>query len=168
MDLTKFFLEQLNREATASRKVLERVPEGQNTWKPHERSMELGYLAALVATMPRWVGLMIERDVLDLDDSEGRTFRTRAMETRGELLRMLEDGLAKSAEALRNTMEEHLMKPWRLVAGGQVLAEGPRYAMIADGALSHMAHHREQLTVYLRLKEAKVPAIYGPSADEWH
>ena len=52
--------------------------------------------------------------------------------------------------------------------GGQVLTEGPRYINIANGALSHMAHHRGQLTVYLRLIESKVPAIYGPSADEWH
>ena len=166
MELKKFFLEQLNREGTASRKTLERVPEGQNNWKPHERSMELGYLAALVATMPGWLALMIERDELDLDDSAGRTFRTREVQTRSELLGMLEEALAKSTAALNSTTEEHLMKGWRLVMGGQVLTEGPRYEMIADGALSHMAHHRGQLTVYLRLNEAKVPAIYGPSADE--
>jgi uncharacterized damage-inducible protein DinB len=166
MELKKFFLEQLNREGAASRKVLERVPEGQNSWKPHERSMELGYLAALVAKMPGWLWLMIERGELDLDASS--TFRTKAVETRAELLRLLDEGLTKSREALEHTTEEHLMKPWRLVMGAQVLGEGPRYAMIADGALSHLAHHRGQLTVYLRLNDAKVPAIYGPSADEWH
>lgn len=168
MELKKFFLEQLNREAAASRKVLERVPEGQNSWKPHERSMELGYLSALVATMPGWLSFMIECDELNLDDPSGKTFRTKAVETRAELLRLLDDGLTKSRAALERTTEEHLMKPWRLVMGGQVLTEGPRYSTIADGALSHMAHHRGQLTVYLRLNEAKVPAIYGPSADEWH
>jgi uncharacterized damage-inducible protein DinB len=166
MELKTYFLEQLNREATASRKVLERVPEGQNSWKPHERSMELGYLAALVATMPGWLALMIERDELDLDDSQGRTFRTRAVESRAELLKLLEEGLAKSTAALSGATEEHFMKPWRIVLGGRVLGEGLRYAMIADSALGHMAHHRGQLTVYLRLNEAKVPALYGPSADE--
>jgi uncharacterized damage-inducible protein DinB len=165
MLLKKFFLEQLEREAIASRKAVERVPEGQNAWKPHERSMELGLLAALVATMPGWLALMIDRDELDLDDPSG-SFRTKQVETRAELLRQLEEGLCHSRKTLEGTTEAHLMTPWRLKAGNHVLMEGPRYTMIADGALSHLAHHRGQLTVYLRLIEAKVPAIYGPSADE--
>ncbi|HEY4380685.1 MAG TPA: DinB family protein [Acidobacteriaceae bacterium] len=165
MLLKKFFLEQLEREATASRKVIERLPEGQNTWKPHERSMELGYLASLVATMPGWPAFMIERDELDLNDG---AFRTKNIENRDELLRLLDEGVAESRKALENTTEQHMMSCWRLKAGEQVLTEAPRYSMIADGALAHLAHHRGQLTVYLRLNEAKVPAIYGPSADEWH
>jgi uncharacterized damage-inducible protein DinB len=168
MLLKKFFLEQLEREASAARKVVERVPEGQNGWKPHERSMELGYLTALVATMPGWLALMIERDELDLNDPEGSTFRTKTVETRAELLRLLDEGLDRSRKALEATNEAHFMAPWRLKIDDQVLTEGPRHVMIADGALSHLAHHRGQLTVYLRLNEAKVPAIYGPSADEWH
>src|SRR5450631_1607253 len=164
MLLKKFFLEQLEREAVASRKVIERLPEGQNTWKPHERSMELGYLASLVATMPGWPAFMIDRDELDLDDPSG-AFRTKTVESRDELLRLLDKGLSESRKALENTTEQHMMGSWRLTAGDQVLTEGPRYTMIADGALAHLAHHRGQLTVYLRLNEAKVPAIYGPSAD---
>jgi uncharacterized damage-inducible protein DinB len=167
MLLKKFFLEQLEREAVASRKVIERVPEGQNAWKPHERSMELGYLTALVATMPGWPALMIDRDELDLDDPSG-TFRTKTVESREELLRLLDEGLCNSRKALESTTEQHMMGSWRLTMGEKVLTEGPRYEMIADGALAHLAHHRGQLTVYLRLNEAKVPAIYGPSADEWH
>ena len=94
--------------------------------------------------------------------------RSEAFPIRAELLQQLEEGLAKSRKALENTNEAHLNTTWRLKMGDQVLTEGPRYVMIADGALSHLAHHRGQLTVYLRLKESKVPAIYGPSADEWH
>jgi uncharacterized damage-inducible protein DinB len=168
MLLKRFFLEQLDREATASRKAIERVPEGQNTWKPHERSMELGMLAALTATMPGWPALMIDRDELDLSDPSSASFRTKPMNTRAELLQVLDEGLAKSRAALENTTEAHLNTPWRLKMRDQSLSEGPRYTMIADGALSHLAHHRGQLTVYLRLMEAKVPAIYGPSADEMH
>jgi uncharacterized damage-inducible protein DinB len=168
MELTRYFLEQLDRQAEASRKVIERVPEGQNAWKPHDSSMDLGYLAAMMATMPGWVALMIDYDHLDLDDPLGRTFRTQAVETRQQLLALLDVGLANSRRALQATTEQHLLTPWRLVMNGNVLTEGPRYSMIADGALSHLAHHRGQLTVYLRLLEAKVPAIYGPSADEWH
>ena len=155
MLLKRFFLEQLEREAVASRKAIERTPEGENTWKPHERSMELGYL-------------MIELDELDLDSPSGASFRTRPAASRADLLQQLDEGLARSRKALENTSEVHLNTTWRLKMGDQVLTEGPRYAMIADGALSHLAHHRGQLTVYLRLKESKVPAIYGPSADEWH
>ena len=167
MELKQFFLEQLEREAASSRKAIERVPEGQNSWKPHERSMELGYLAALVATMPGWIAFMIDYDELDLDGS-GKGFRTKAVDTRAELLALLDQGLTESRRALENTTESHLLQPWRLKMGAQLLTEGPRYVNIAEGALSHMAHHRGQLTVYLRLNEAKVPAIYGPSADEWH
>jgi uncharacterized damage-inducible protein DinB len=166
MLLKRFFLEQLDREAVASRKAVERVPEGHNTWKPHERSMELGMLAALTATMPSWPALMIERDELDLSDPSSASFRTKPMNTRAELLEALEAGLAKSRAALEATTEAHLQTPWRLKMGDQIMTEGPRYTMIADGALSHLAHHRGQLTVYLRLIDAKVPAIYGPSADE--
>ena len=97
-----------------------------------------------------------------------RRFRTKAVDSRAELLRLLDEGLERSLVSLKGTTEEHLMKPWRLKMGDQVLTEGPRYINIADGALSHLAHHRGQLTVYLRLCEAKVPAIFGPSADEWH
>ena len=167
MELKRYFLEQLEREGVASRKAIERVPEGQNGWKPHEKSMELGYLASLVATMPGWVALMIDHDELDLNGN-GKTFRTAPAGTRAELLASLEAALVDSRRALEDTTEEHLMKPWRLKMGEQVLSEGPRYVTIGDGALSHLAHHRGQLTVYLRLNDAKVPAMYGPSADEWH
>jgi uncharacterized damage-inducible protein DinB len=167
MELKKFFLEQLEKEAASSRKAIERVPEGQNSWRPHERSMELGYLAALVATMPGWIAMMIDHDEVDLDGGD-KGLRTQPVETRAELLSLLDQGLAQSRLALENTTEEHLLEPWCLKMGEQTLAEGARYANIRDGALSHIAHHRGQLTVYLRLNEAKVPAIYGPSADEWH
>lgn len=166
MELKRLFLEQLEREAAASRKVIERVPEGKNSFKPHPKSMELGYLVALVATMPGWVALMIDHEELDLDGN-GKSFRTKPVETRAELLKLLEKGVAESCRALNNTTDEHLLKPWKLKMGPQVLSYRPRYASILDGALAHLAHHRGQLTVYLRLQEASVPAIYGPSADEW-
>src|SRR5437764_14751364 len=99
MLLKRFFLEQLEREAGASRKAIERTPEGENSWKPHERSMELGYLAALVATMPGWPAFMIEADELDLNSTDGATFRTKPAGSRAELLQQLEDGLARSRKA---------------------------------------------------------------------
>jgi uncharacterized damage-inducible protein DinB len=161
MGLKEFFLWQLEHEAATSRKVIERVPEGRNSWKPHKRSMELGYLAALVASMPGWVEFMVNRRELDLSDPENEVLKTKA-----ELCQMLAEGLAKSRRALEDTTEEHLTKMWRFRMNNQVVSEGPRYAMISDGAMTHLAHHRGQLTVYLRLLEEKVPAIFGPSADE--
>jgi hypothetical protein len=83
-DMKKLFLEQLEREAASSRKVVERMPEGQNGWKPHERSMELGYLAALVATVPTWLWLMIERDELDLDKTWDFSGHTLALSRDGQ------------------------------------------------------------------------------------
>jgi uncharacterized damage-inducible protein DinB len=146
--------------------VIERVPEGQNSFKPHKRSMELGYLAALVASMPGWVEFMVNRRELDLSDPANEVLRTKAVNTRAELCGMLAEGLAKSRKALEETTEESLTKMWRFRMDGKVVSEGPRYAMIADGAMTHLAHHRGQLTVYLRLLEERVPALYGPSADE--
>ena len=166
MGLREFFLWQLEHEVGTSRKVIERVPEGQNTWKPHDRSMELGYLAALVASMPGWIEFMVNRKELDLSDPANEVMRTKPVKTRAELCHILAEGLAKSRKALEDTTEEHLTKMWRFRMNGRVISEGPRYAMIADGAITHLAHHRGQLTVYLRLLETRVPALYGPSADE--
>ena len=165
MELKSFFQKQLEREIVANRRVLERVPEGRNSWKPHERSMEMGYLAALVAFMPGWISMMIESDELNLDKSESQRFRARAQDSTADLLKLADESKIQAEIALRNTNEGHLAAPWRFVMGGKALSEAPRSQQIAD-VFTHMAHHRGQLTVYLRLNEARVPAIYGPSADE--
>ena len=168
MDLKTYLLEQLEREGAASRKALERVPEGRNGWKPHEKSMELGMLAALVATMPGWVALMVDLDELDLNDSSNEGLKTKPVATRAELLKALDHAMEKGRKALSGTTEEHLKTPWRFVYGEHVLDEQARYIQIADSVFAHLAHHRGQLTVYMRLNEASVPALYGPSADEQH
>jgi uncharacterized damage-inducible protein DinB len=168
MDLREMFLAKLEREAEITRRAIERVPEGRNDWKPHEKSMELGYLAALVATMAGWISFMIDKDELDLSDPGNAGFKPKVMATRVELLAALEDAYARARKSLEGTTEEHLMKNWRFKMGGQVASEQPRHVMLSDAVFSHLAHHRGQLTVYLRLNEAKVPAMYGPSADEFH
>jgi uncharacterized damage-inducible protein DinB len=165
MELKTFFLQQLDRETAANRKTLERVPQGKNSWKPHERSMELGYLAALVASMPAWISLMIQTDELNLDKPESQRFRPSPQDSTAGLLKLADDSKAAAESALKGTNEGHLGKLWKFVMGGKAVSEAPRSEQIAD-VFTHMAHHRGQLTVYLRLNEAKVPAIYGPSADE--
>lgn len=165
MKLTDLFLADLEREAADTRSALERVPEGHNDWKPHPNSMALGYLASLIATMPAWVVTMVKQDELDLKSRAAARFKPLEWRKRSELLAALDAGLAEAREALRNTTDDHLLTPWKFVIGGQVVDENPRHVMIAD-SFSHLAHHRGQLTVYLRLNEASVPALYGPSADE--
>lgn len=166
MKLTEFFLAQLEREVLASRHALQRVPEEHNDWKPHGKSMPLGYLAALVATMPAWIVSMVKQDELDLKSPSASKFKPLEWRSRQELLAALDAAHAEAREALQQTTDEDLTKSWKLVVGGQVMSENPRYIMIADSVFSHLAHHRGQLTVYLRLNEASVPALYGPSADE--
>lgn len=166
MELREFFLSQLEREVAISRKVLDRVPEGRNDWKPHERSMPMGYLAALVAQMPAWIAMMLTTEELNLDDkTSSGNFQAKASDSKEALLRLADDSTAKARAALTGVTKEQLDGVWSFKMHGKTLNSGPRHLQIAD-TFTHLAHHRGQLTVYLRLNEAKVPAMYGPSADE--
>ena len=158
-------LEQLEREGPRTRRVLERVPEGRDEWKPHEKSMPLGRLAMLVATMPSWIPMVIQRDDLDLNPPGGSTFRQAPLRTPAELVAAHDKAIADAREALRTVTNEHLMKPWRLLVSGKVVSEEPRHVVLHD-TLMHLSHHRGQLTVYLRLNGAQVPSVYGPTADD--
>ena len=166
MKLTEFFLGQLEREAAGTRKALERVPEDKNGWKPHEKSMDIDYLAALVAKMPSWIAMMIEQEELDFAKRSESSFVPKQQLTRADLIRLLDESVAEARAALQKTTDDHLMKPWRFRVGERVVSEEPRHVMIQDSVFNHLSHHRGQLTVYLRLAGASVPAIYGPSADE--
>ena len=166
MKLTEFFLAELEREINSSRLALQRVPEGHNDWKPHPKSMALGYLASLVATMPSWIVSMVKDKEFDMKGPAAAQFKPLEWKTRAELITALDAAHIAAREALAGTTDEHLMTTWKFRVGDYVISENPRQMMIADSVFSHLAHHRGQLTVYLRLNEASVPAIYGPSADE--
>jgi uncharacterized damage-inducible protein DinB len=165
MKLTEFFREELDREVERSRKALEHVPDGKYQWKPHERSMIFGYLADMVATIPTWVTMEINRDELDIAPADGQGTKKPQKETRADLLKALDESAAEARDALAKTTDEHLETNWKLLARGNVVWEGSRKEMIQD-TLNHWVHHRGQMTVYLRLMGEKVPALYGPSADE--
>jgi uncharacterized damage-inducible protein DinB len=165
MKLTEFFREELDREVERSRKALEQVPDGKYQWKPHDKSMTFGYLADMVATIPTWITMEINRDQLDIAPAEGQGTRKAPKETSADLVKALDEAAAEARSALEKTTDEHLATNWKLLARGNVVWQGTRIEMIQD-TINHWAHHRGQMTVYLRLMGAKVPALYGPSADE--
>ena len=165
MTLKDFLLAELNREVERSRRALEQVPEGKSDWKPHEKSMAFGYLANMVATIPMWITMQLTRDDLDIAPKDGSKFEHVQLNTSADYIEALDKAAAGAREAFQKTSDEHLNTNWQLKAGGNVVMEAPRHEMIQDSLL-HLAHHRGQMTVYLRLMGAKVPAIYGPSADD--
>jgi uncharacterized damage-inducible protein DinB len=163
--MTDLFRTQLDAEAGRTRRALERMPEGRDDWKPHEKSMPLGRLAMLVARMPSWLAMIVNRDNLDLNPAGGSNISQKPLRTGAELCEALDQGVAEARKALAGTTDEHLMKPWKLLVSGKIVSEDPRHVVLRD-TFAHLAHHRGQLTVYLRLNNIPVPAIYGPSADE--
>ena len=164
MKLTQLFLDDLEREAPRTRRALEQVPRDRDDWKPHAKSMPLARLAGLVASMPSWISLIIEQEELNLTPPPGQG--TYQQPTIDELVAVHDANVQKGREALARTTDEFLMTTnWKLLAGGQVALDQRRHIVLRD-TFNHLAHHRGQLTVYLRLNERTVPAIYGPSADD--
>src|SRR5215470_16951273 len=100
MKLSELFLDQLKSEEGSTRRVLQRVPEGRNDWKPHEKSMPLGYLSALVAGMPAWIEFMVNRDELDIAAPESAKFKPQVPSTNRELLAAFDASLAVARAAL--------------------------------------------------------------------
>jgi uncharacterized damage-inducible protein DinB len=163
--MAEAILDQLEREAPRTRRVLEQVPEGRGDWKPHDKSMPLGMLAGLVATMPSWLAMIVHTEDLDLNPPGGAGGPQTPPRTRTELLSAHDKGVAESREALQNVSEDRLRAPWKLLVAGKVVMEDPRHVVLWD-TLMHLSHHRGQLTVYLRLNGATVPSVYGPTADD--
>ena len=163
MKLTELFLAELDREAPRTRRVLEQVPLGRDDWKPHTKSMPLGRLAGLVASMPSWVTLIIGQDELELNPPGGGQYQQPST---NQLVDVHETHAKKARESLSGTSDDFLLTTkWRLLVGGQSVMEALRHEVLRD-TLNHLAHHRGQLTVYLRLNDRTVPSIYGPTADD--
>lgn len=154
------YSEELEAEANATHKCLERVPETLFGWKPHEKSMNLGYLSLLVAEIPKWIAHMIENEDLDF-----ATFEHYEAKTTAELVAHFEDNMAAAKKALKQVTNEKLAQPFHLKNNGVVVFSSPKKENIGS-SINHMVHHRGQLTVYLRLNDIPVPSIYGPSADD--
>lgn len=158
--ITKALLKELNAEYRATKNCLERIPETLFEYKPHPKSMSLGYLSLLVAEIPLWIKRMVTDGEIDFV-----TFKHFTPKTTKELVDHFEDNMEAARKALQATDDEALQAPFALKANGQVLYSAPKISDIAV-TLNHWVHHRGQLTVYMRLNDIPVPSIYGPSADD--
>ncbi len=151
---------ELEAEVKASRKCLERIPESLFGWKPHEKSMAMGYLALLVAEIPKWMGTIVRDSEIDF-----ATYKHLQPKTTAELVAHFDENLEAARKALTGVADAALSASFALKHGGQVLVSSTKEAMLGP-CVNHLVHHRGQLTVYMRLNNIPVPSVYGPSADE--
>jgi uncharacterized damage-inducible protein DinB len=157
---------ELDREIAITRTLLERVPDDKADWKPHPRSMSMGQLAMRIATLARWTGFALGATEFDMSPVGGAPFVPKTWVSRADALAELDAGAAEARTAIAATSDAEMMVPWSLKAGGQTVFTMSRAAVLRSFVLSHLIHHRGQLSVYLRLNDVPVPSIYGPSADE--
>jgi uncharacterized damage-inducible protein DinB len=165
MALNTSLLMELKHEAGNTRKMLERVPYDNPTWKPHDKSSTLASLAAHIARLPVWVERIITKDEFDVTAPNAFP-KVETPKTSKELLDIFDTNIAVVSKYLEQASDETLMKPWTFRMGDKVFFTLPRIAAIRDMAFSHSYHHRGQLSVYLRLLNVPIPGMYGPSADE--
>jgi len=160
MSIRDSLLPEFEQEMATTRRLLERVPSDKGTWKPHPKSFALGHLAQLVAWMPGWVGNTVRHTELNLSSAPRYSF-----ETTETLLAMFDTNVREARQALTAADDAQFQVPWSLKHGDRVLFTAPRGTVVRTH-ISHLIHHRGQLTVYLRLLDVPLPSIYGPTADE--
>lgn len=154
------YAKELEAETTATRKCLERVPENLWSWKPHPKSMDMGYLVMLVAEIPKWISYSIEQKVIDL-----ATFPHDQPKTTAALIANYDNYIEAARKSLKGVSNEALTETFHLKHSGKTLFSCSQKDNISS-TLNHWVHHRGQLTVYMRLNDIAVPSIYGPSADD--
>ncbi|HVR95368.1 MAG TPA: DinB family protein [Thermoanaerobaculia bacterium] len=165
-NLSKAMVPEYDQEMATTRRVLERVPEGDFEWRPHAKSMTIGRLATHVAELAGWAPNLLQRDSLDIAPPDGPGYKPQTLGSRQEILDLFDKNVATTRELLASTDDETFMQPWTFLRGGQTIFTLPRAAVVRTMLFNHIIHHRGQLTVYLRLNDAPVPSVYGPTADE--
>jgi uncharacterized damage-inducible protein DinB len=158
----KTYLKELEAEVTATRKCLERIPIELYNFKPHERSMEMGYLTLLVADIPKWMTMIIEQTEIDF-----ATYERFVPASTEDLVKRFDQNIEGAKKALNHVTDEALEETFYLTNSGQLLYSASKLSQL-EQTINHMVHHRGQLTVYMRMNNIAVPSIYGPSADERH
>ena len=166
MAIRDAFLPEFDHEMATTRKTLERVPEANTDWKPHDKSMSLGRLAGHLAELPSLVPLALERDSVDFRPPGAPPRQPNVMSTRAKLLEDFDKNVNAARDAIAKSSDDDLKKTFTLQAGGKTIFSLPRTAALRSFVMNHVIHHRGQLSVYLRLNNVPVPSIYGPSADE--
>jgi uncharacterized damage-inducible protein DinB len=166
MSIGQSLLPEFDHEMANTRKTLERLPENKLDFKPDPKSMSLGRLAGHIAEMPGWGAMTLQTDGLDIAPVGGQSMQPLIATSRQQLLAEFDKNVASARAAIAGVSDESLMKPWSLKAGGNVVFTMPRIGVLRTMILSHVIHHRAQLTVYYRMNGVPVPALYGPSADE--
>ena len=164
MTIADLLLPEFDNEITVTRAVLERVPDGKDDWKPHEKAFALGHLAQLVAMMPAWVPMVTEKPEMDIAPKDGPK-HTYTMETTAALLAKFDAGAKTGREAIARMTDAQFDEPWHFKAAGATIFTKSRYQSLRWAVLNHLVHHRAQLGLYLRLLNEKVPEMYGPTAD---
>jgi uncharacterized damage-inducible protein DinB len=162
----QMLLPEFDQEMASTRTTLERVPDDKFGWKPHEKSFALGALATHVANIPFWAVMTFQVDSLDLRPPGGEEMKSPTAGNREEVLALFDKNVAEARTALAGATDAQFMEPWSLLMAGQTLFTMPRYGVYRGMVMNHLVHHRAQLTVYFRLNDIPVPALYGPSADE--
>lgn len=167
MRIADLLLPEYDAEIAITRRVLERVPDERGEWKPHPKAFPMAHLAQLVARMPSWSVYLMKQPELDIaPPASERKFAGYSIEKTATLLKELDRNAADGRAAIAAGTDAEFMQPWTLKAGGHAVQTDTRYYMLRTTVLNHLVHHRAQLGVYLRLVDAKVPMMYGPTADE--
>ena len=166
MAMRDIFLAEFDHEMANTRKTLERVPENKLDWQPHDKSFTMQALASHLANVPAWTAMTLNMDSLDVAPPDGASFSTPQAKSTAELLKFFDANVADARKALVAATDEQFQQPWTLLAAGEAQFTMPKAAVLRSFIFNHAVHHRAQLTVYLRLNNVPVPALYGPSADE--
>ena len=166
MRISDALLPEVEQEMAQTRKTLERVPDAQFPFKPHEKSMTMGALALHIAMMADWGADTLVKDDFDVAPVGAPAYVMPTAATTAEVLALFDKSVAAFKKHLAAAENDAMMKPWSLLQAGKPIFTMPRAAVIRSMILNHLVHHRGQLTVYLRMCNVPVPALYGPSADE--
>lgn len=165
MALKDALLPEFDHEMATTRRLLERVPDAEFGWKPHEKSMTLGRLAAHIANIPYWGSVTLGTTVFDLDELPPDSQRQLA-QSAAALVKEFDEKAAGARAKLAAALDAELLTPWTLKKGGQEMFTIPRVSALRSFVMNHIIHHRGQLSVYLRMRNVPLPSIYGPTADE--
>ncbi|MFI5239238.1 MAG: DinB family protein [Gemmatimonadales bacterium] len=166
MSISATVLPEFDREMATTRTMLERVPDARAGWTPHVKSWTMGQLASHIGNLPRLGLITMEADELDVSPQSGTNGgSTPPFESTATLVRTFDSNVQKARAAIEAASDSDMMEPWTLRRGGKTIWTLPRAAVLRSFILSHMIHHRGQLSVYLRLNDVPVPPVYGPSAD---